>query len=203
MFNKLNFSIMPNWCSTAYVIEGDASEIKNLYELMKELQERKKPLVENGFGTAWLGCLVVALGKDWRNIDCRGHWYSLAMEDDTLRFDTETAWAPCEETLNLVCEKFPSLSYYYRTEEPGMCIYETNDSDGKYFPDRYVVDLCTVDEEYLCEYFSDLKSLFEWLTRIAGKPIQSEQDVKEMEEEWEKENPNSFCNINEFTVANY
>ena len=23
---------MPNWCSTAYVIEGDAQEIKSLYE---------------------------------------------------------------------------------------------------------------------------------------------------------------------------
>lgn len=26
---------MPNWCSSAYVIEGDAKEIKSLYELMK------------------------------------------------------------------------------------------------------------------------------------------------------------------------
>ena len=45
---------MPNWCSTAYAIEGDAQEIKKLYELMKNLQERKEPSVENGFGTSWL-----------------------------------------------------------------------------------------------------------------------------------------------------
>ena len=44
---------MPNWCSTAYAIEGDAQEIKKLYELMKNLQERKEPSVENGFGTSW------------------------------------------------------------------------------------------------------------------------------------------------------
>ena len=56
---------MPNWCSTAYVIEGDAQEIKSLYELMKDLQDRKTPAVKNGFGTSWLGCLVDALGKDW------------------------------------------------------------------------------------------------------------------------------------------
>lgn len=48
---------MPNWCSTAYAIEGNAKEIKSLYELMKSLQERKEPSVENGFGTTWLGCL--------------------------------------------------------------------------------------------------------------------------------------------------
>ena len=46
---------MPNWCSTAYVIEGNAKEVKSLYELMKGLQERKEPSVENGFGTSWLG----------------------------------------------------------------------------------------------------------------------------------------------------
>ena len=63
---------MPNWCSTAYVIEGDAQEIKSLYELMKDLQDRKTPAVKNGFGTSWLGCLVDALGKDWDKVSCRG-----------------------------------------------------------------------------------------------------------------------------------
>lgn len=55
---------MPNWCSSAYVIEGDAKEIKSLYELMKRLEDMEKPSVKNGFGTTWLGCLVDALGKD-------------------------------------------------------------------------------------------------------------------------------------------
>ena len=59
---------MPNWCSTAYVIDGDAKEVKQLYELMKGLEERKTPSVENGFGTTWLGCLVDALGKDWNDV---------------------------------------------------------------------------------------------------------------------------------------
>lgn len=105
---------MPNWCSTAYAIEGDAQEIKKLYELMKNLQERKEPSVENGFGTSWLGCLVDALGEDWNKVSCRGDWANLEIEDETLRFTTETAWGPCNETLDLVCEKFPSLRYYYR-----------------------------------------------------------------------------------------
>lgn len=48
---------MPNWCSTAYAIEGDAKEVKSLYDLMNELQKQKEPSVPNGFGTAWLGCL--------------------------------------------------------------------------------------------------------------------------------------------------
>ena len=63
---------MPNWCSSAYAIEGDANEIKSLYELMKGLENMEKPSVENGFGTTWLGCLVDALGKDWNDVSCRG-----------------------------------------------------------------------------------------------------------------------------------
>ena len=46
---------MQNWCSTAYVIEGDAQEIKSLNELMKDLQDRKTPAVKNGFGPSWQG----------------------------------------------------------------------------------------------------------------------------------------------------
>ena len=65
---------MPNWCSTAYAIEGNATELKKLYELMKDLEKRQKPSVKNGFGTTWLGCLVEALGESWEKIYCRGTW---------------------------------------------------------------------------------------------------------------------------------
>ena len=104
---------MPNWGSTAYAIEGDAKEIKSLYKLMKSLQDRKEPSVENGFGTTWLGCLVDALGKDWHNVRCRGSWGCLELEDDVLKFSTETAWSPCNWTFDLVMEKYPTLRYYF------------------------------------------------------------------------------------------
>jgi hypothetical protein BACCOPRO_01443 len=78
---------MPNWCSTAYVIDGDAKEVKQLYELMKGLEERETPSVENGFGTTWLGCLVDVLGGDWNKIYCRGDWSNLEMEQDILKWD--------------------------------------------------------------------------------------------------------------------
>ena len=115
---------MPNWCSTAYVIDGDAKEVKQLYELMKGLEERKTPSVENGFGTTWLGCLVDALGKDWNDVRCRGSWNGLEMDGDVLKFSTETAWAPCSETFDLVREAFPNLRYYFQAEEPGMEVYD-------------------------------------------------------------------------------
>ena len=121
---------MPNWCSTAYAIDGDAKEVRQLYELMKGLEERDSPSVKNDFGTTWLGCLVDALGGDWKKIKCRGDWSFLELDedDDIVRFCTETAWYPCNEVLEFVCKKFPSLNYYCQAEEPGQNIYITNDN---------------------------------------------------------------------------
>lgn len=192
---------MPNWCCTTYAIEGDVMEVKSLYETMKELQERKEPSVENGFGTTWLGCLVDALGGDWNEVSCRGDWNSLEMIGDTLRFTTETAWAPCNETFDLVCKKFPSLHYYYQTEEPGMAIYATNDSEGKYFPDKYHVELNTPEDEFYSEYFAELSAVFEWLEKISGKEVKSEKEVDELVEQWRKENDQAYCYMNEYKIV--
>lgn len=92
---------MPNWCSTAYAIDGDAKEVKQLYELMKGLEERDTPSVENGFGTTWLGCLVDALGKDWNNVHCRGSWSGLEMNGDVLKFLQKLRGLPAMKHLTL------------------------------------------------------------------------------------------------------
>lgn len=192
---------MPNWCSTAYAIEGNAKEVKELYELMKGLQEKKEPSVKNGFGTTWLGCLVNALGGDWNEVWCRGEWDTPQFDGKVLRFSTMTAWSPCNETFDFVCMKFPSLHYFYQSEEPGMVKYWTNDREGKYFTDRYITDVCTDDGEYLTEYFTDMSSLFDWLEEIAGRPIKSQQEVDALVEEWKKENEDAFVNINEYQIT--
>lgn len=191
---------MPNWCSTDYVIEGDAQEVKALYDLMKGLEEQKKLTIENGFGIAWLGCLVEALGEDWQNVRCRGHWDGLDFDGCILRFWTETAWEACNEVFDLVRKKYPSLCYYYRAEEPGMGDYYTNDIEGRYFPERYLIDLRTEKGDWQTEYFEDLASLYEWLEDIAGVPVRSEQDVLSLGERWGEIDPEAFININEFKI---
>ena len=192
---------MPNWCSTAYVVEGDAQEIKSLYELMKNLEDMEKPSVPNGFGTTWLGCLVDALETDWNSVDCRGEWSCLKLENDVLKFSTETAWSPCNQVLDLVCEKFPSLGYYFRAEEPGMGIYITNDEYGAYFPERYYLDICTLEEEYISEYFENLEGVFKWFEDELKLSVKSEADICDLNKRWRKENESSFCSLHEFVTV--
>lgn len=175
---------MPNWCSTAYAIEGDAKEVKSLYDLMNELQKQKEPSIHNDYGSAWLGSLVDALGEDWKKVYCRGSWYDMEFDGRVLTFNTETAWSPCNEMFDTVCKKYPTLSYYYRSEEPGMALYSTNDKEGRYFQDRFIVELCTPEEEYYTEYFPDLQSMYEWLEDISDMQVQSMQDVDAIVRQW-------------------
>ena len=49
---------MPNWAYTSYRIVGKTEEVNDLYGKIKQLENMQEPLVENGFGLLWLGCLV-------------------------------------------------------------------------------------------------------------------------------------------------
>ena len=55
---------MSNPAFMSVCFEGEQRELRSLYGKMKRLQERKKPLVENGFyyPTRWLGNLVTSKG---------------------------------------------------------------------------------------------------------------------------------------------
>ena len=142
---------MPNICTTNYVFEGKNEELDALYQKMKELQEMEQPLVKNGLGPTWLGCLVKALGKNPDDVLCRGIWIELERQDNRLLMTFETAWTPCYEVTQLMKTIFPSLRIYYKAEEPGCEVYLKNDAEGKYFPeteaDGHPFDLMTEESE--------------------------------------------------------
>lgn len=193
---------MPNWCYTSYTFVGEEKELKELHNIMIGLEERNEPLVENGFGKSWLGCLVEALGKNWRDVWCRGDWNNLELSADTLKFTTETAWSAADEVMTLICEKYPSLGYYYYTEEPGMGIYQTNDDYGEYYPDRYYVDLCTEDGCYQQEYFTDLEDAISWIGKITEQEFKSEDDVTAYFDKIIEDNDDAYCFIHEIEISN-
>lgn len=192
---------MPNWCTTSYTFVGEEKELKELHDLMKGLEDKSEPSVKNGFGTAWLGCLVEALGKKWEDVWCRGDWDNLELSGDMLKFTTETAWSAADEVMSLICEKYPSLGYYYYTEEPGMCIYQTNDDTESYYPYRYCIDLCTSDGMYCSEYFLNIDDAVEWIGEQVNRAFSSEEDVNRYFEELGKTNENVFCYFHEIEIV--
>lgn len=82
---------MPNWASTTYIMKAEPKQAKDLYDKIESLNQMKEPLVENGFGKLWMGCLVNLLGGDWNKVYCRGEITSCDLEDDHVCISCETA----------------------------------------------------------------------------------------------------------------
>jgi len=181
---------------------GEEKELSELYNLMKGLEDMKTPLVPNGFGSDWLGCLVVALGKNWEDYRCRGYWFNLEYDGETVTFDTTTAWCPIYELFDLLCEKYTSIRHYYYAEEIGCRIYETNDIEGEYYPYRFYVDICTSDKSSHCEYFEDIKDALGWISDMEGHKFNTREEVEEYFEERSKENDNVYCYIHNIELSN-
>lgn len=154
---------MPNWCNTTYKIMGEATEIADLYKKLKELEEMPEPLVENGFGKLILGCVIKHFGGDWEQIYCRGEIDSLEQcGDNMLQIGTMTAWGDMPKVWDFVLQSYPSMTYVYITEEPGMQYYVNSDTTGEYFPEKYIID----DFANGSEYANDDEDLFEQMAEI-------------------------------------
>lgn len=154
---------MPNWCDTTYKITGPLKSRKAFVAMLDHLNSLPEPLVPNGFGKLWLGCIVSYLGGSWKDIYCRGQILGYKRIRGLI-LNVESAWGEMDETRHFLQTVFPSLEIYFQTEEPGMCIFETNDKDGIYFPHRWLLDWNDEKENlFIYEYFKDLPAVKQYL----------------------------------------
>lgn len=160
---------MPNWCSTDYYVLGSRKEIMDLSKRMERMENRKKSLINNGFGNTWLGNLVNNLGGDWENVYCRGEWMCREWnkEKNTLTFTTETAWQEMKEWRRFIESCYKTIKILYVTEEPGMGIYKTNDLDEIFFKAKFVLDY---GEDV--EYFETLDQAIVFIEELTGITIE-------------------------------
>ncbi len=170
---------MPNWCYTNYVIEGREEEVAALHKIIQDLEAREESLLPNGFGKLWLGNLVHTLGGDWKKIYCRGQILDYSLESGILRLNVESAWGEMEETRHFIQSKYPGLKIIYQAEESGMCIFETNDKDGTYFPHRWILDFTDESRNlYFYEYFETLPEAADFLKQfcLPGMEIEATKE---------------------------
>lgn len=164
---------MPNWCFTYYAVEGPKEQLQKLSDLMNHVASMPRPgLVENDFGSSWLGNLVTALGVDPLtnpNLRCRGEYYNVDLnQSGYMTFDTMTAWCEADGTRRLIEEKFPGVHLYFISEEFGCNYWETNDVDGKYFSERYYFRAEAFDDEHDGNYYDTLPELIEAVEKATG-----------------------------------
>lgn len=165
---------MPNWCFTYYAAEGPKEHLQKLSDLMNHVASMPRPgLVENDFGSSWLGNLVTVLGVDPLtnpNLRCRGEYYNVDLnQSGYLTFDTMTAWCEADGTRHLIEEKFPGVHLYFISEEFGCNYWETNDVEGKYFSERYYFRAEDFDDEHDGNYYDTLPELIEAVEKATGE----------------------------------
>ena len=194
---------MSNTCFTTYkVVSEKKKDVTKLFKAIKRLDGRKTPLVKNGWydPKLWLGCLVKALGGDPNKVYCRGTITFYEMEDDILTLNTETAWAEMAETIHFIESCFPGMKIYYIEEESGCEIFNTNDSEGIYFKDRYYLD--GFEES---EYFETLEEAAKYVKEIVGHEVEAtvkaiDKALSDYVEEHEEDDPDCYYSFHEFTV---
>lgn len=191
---------MPNWAYTMYHATGDKEQMKKLHSIMSELEGMKAPgLHKNGFGSSWLGNLVIKLGGDWEKVYCRGSWDNLLLhEDGTVSFSVESAWGELYDVRKVIEEQFPGVRLYFQCEEPGMGIYQTNDDTGHYFPEKYYLWV----ENGETEYYNTLEALVKEVENITGsKNLKTFDSCKKALETYSRSHSDLCYTLEEFSVV--
>ncbi len=156
---------MANWCYTSYVVVGDANNILDLYRKLLSLLEVPSPLIPNEYGCSWVGNLIALLGGQNKEIFCRGLFSDVELEDSSiLRFSVLSAWAELFEVRNFIEDYYGNIKMYFYAEEPGCNYYLTNDADGVFFKDRYIIN--TSDGVYT---FVTLAEVYSFVGKLTGK----------------------------------
>lgn len=168
--------------------------MKKLIELNKLIDEwTSSNAMENGFGHKWLGNIVLNSKIGTVDTDkstdlrCRGSLIDNEVVDDILYITTETAWEPMLKMWRKIVDKYiPEAEIIYTTEEPGMCLYATNDPnlEGLYYIDVWDVD--GMESEYAAGEEDVVEVLREYLKS-------DKSDFDELLEDFKKSKPNGIA----------
>lgn len=192
---------MSNPAFMSVCIEGDQRQIRSLYGKMLRLQNREKPLIDNGFyyPKRWLGNLVARLGADYQEVYCRGTWDYLQLSHGVLTFSTETAWEAPFEVLHLIERVYPGVRIFFAADGDGWDWYLTNDREGRYFKSRFELDMPPDNE-----YYDTIDKVVAKVSAYIGQPVAPTLEaVYAAIEEWEETNEDmdAYINLKEYKIV--
>lgn len=122
------------------------------------------------------------LGISTEDLYLRGYICEFEMTPDALRVECNCAWDEASDWRHAIKKAFPDVKVYYYVEEPGNCIYATNDSEGRFYATRYIIDTYGCDIYH--KKFGSLHYLKMYLSEVFGMPMHG--SVKECNESLEK-----------------
>ena len=188
---------MANWASTSYRIEGSESDLKKVYDVIDNFVTGKsKPVLEDA-SKEWEGNIIKALGASDEQLKesyLRGFIEEYELDGDVIRINAEEAWG-ATDFRHILGNLMPELTIYYIVEEAGCDVFATNDIDGKYFPEQYLVDAYVKDADYY-EYFETKGQMKDFVSSLIGKEDFTDEDIEAWNEEHEDDD--SYIYVHEF-----
>lgn len=188
---------MANWASTSYRIEGKQSDLQKLYELCEAFENDKRPVMKEDAANDWEGNIILALGIDIEDSYLRGFIQSYELTDGLLSIEAEEAWG-VTDFRHILENHFEDMKVYYIVEEEGCEVYETNDSEGKYFSYKYVVDSSIGGkDEY--EVFNTQKDVLKYVASCLKRDSISFEDIDSWNESHEYDD--DYISIHEYQIV--
>lgn len=188
---------MANWASTSYRIEGSKSDLERVFGVIDDFIKGRVASTREDATADWEGNIVKALGAMDEEIDnnyLRGFIQDYELDGDTIRIEAEEAWG-ATDFRHVLGKLMPDLTIYYIVEEAGCEVFATNDTDGKYYPERYLVDAYVKDVDYY-EFFETEKQMKSFVSSLLEKEDFTEEDIEAWNEEHEDDD--SHINVHEF-----
>lgn len=190
---------MANTCDTQYKITGERKAIADLWNTINGLNVNQKDV--------WLCDVAKHYGIDYEQmgISVRGHIYWAEYEEDDdyalLSFDTETAWAACNDFFDALNEKFDgAFSISYREIECGCGIFCVHD-EGEHFPEECCVSAYGEPFEAMNEEPFDTvaDAIKVWCEKTGIKRDErSDEEMLEYIAQYEYKDDKTFFFINKF-----
>lgn len=141
---------MSNYADVIYKITGPS----NLLEFINEACNSRKELAEV------LHYLDPNLDStSLSEFELRGEIIYAEIRDGILTIISSECW-DLSDFYCILKDRLPDLNITWYVEEPGDCIFKTNDVDGVYFPGRYRLEYLNEDtNEYEYEFLPSERKL--------------------------------------------
>ena len=182
---------MANWARTGYVIEGDKDVLDKIEQACLHHD------VKEGSSEDWEGNVLIALGiNEWDS-----DYYMRGFIDECRRDGENELYIGAEEAYEttdfrrVLTEHF-DVDIYFITEEPSCAVYLTNDAEGKYFFERYVVD-SRIHDDWYYDYFTTKEAAFEYIKNISNGKVTNQEEL----DAFNQEGDNDYIWFNEFEIV--
>ena len=193
---------MANTCTTSWALKGLSSTIDLIAAAIDNISNRPRP---HPWDRPLLSEAAILL-----HIPEEGRSYSEIVHlkkdesPNVLRLFTEEGGTPPVDFFEALRKRFPDLKVRYLAECFEDDVFETNDKEGDFFPERYALDFETTlaPEADPLYYFKSEKELLDFVEQTFGRKYASAREVSaNLENDLLDDDGNAFVSLHEAEIV--